>query len=195
MYRDWRVSVLGLLAAVVLACDRRFEPWVEPEAEPPAAERPVRIPGLASPSPATRPAPSPTSSPRPSSPPLPAPSATSSSLSADGMRISGTLRVASGAEVPAGGVLYVIARAPSGGPPLAVRRLDPGPFPLAFELGPGDAMIPGRPLAGSVVISARVDPDGDPLTREPGGLSATLDDPVGRGTRDVVLGLEPETAD
>jgi hypothetical protein len=94
--------------------------------------------------------------------------------------------VAAGGE----GVLFVIARSEGGGPPLAVKRLPIGPFPLAFEIGPADVMIAGRPFSGPITLSARVDRDGNPMTRDPGDALATLPAPVEPGARDVELRLE-----
>ncbi len=140
--------VLAFAIASVAACDRRFEPYVPPEEEPPRVEGPVRIPGLESPSPRTRMAAAP----------------------AGAGEVRGTVRLAGGAAPPEGGVLFVIARSGQAGPPLAVRRLPPGPFPIPFELGPADAMIPGRALSGSILLTARLDSDGDPMTRQEGDL-------------------------
>jgi len=48
----------------------------------------------------------------------------------------------------------------------------PGPFPLEFVVGPADVMIPGRPFAGPISLTARLDADGDPLSRDPADLVA-----------------------
>jgi hypothetical protein len=97
--------------------------------------------------------------------------------------------VVAGEGVAAGGdgVLFVIARSAGGGPPLAVKRLPIGPFPLAFEIGPADVMIAGRPFAGPITLSARIDRDGNPLTRDPGDAGATLPSAIEPGARDVEL--------
>jgi hypothetical protein len=106
---------------------------------------------------------------------------------AGGAPISG--RVVAGEGVAAGGegVLFVIARSAGGGPPLAVKRLPIGPFPLEFEIGPADVMMAGRPFAGSIALSARVDRDGDPLTRDPGDATATLPAAIEPGASGVEL--------
>jgi tetratricopeptide (TPR) repeat protein len=67
------------------------------------------------------------------------------------------------------------------GPPVAVKRLPATTFPLAFEIGPSDSMM-GQPLPAHARVEARVDSDGNPLTRTPGDPSARLDD-VAAGTR------------
>lgn len=106
-----------------------------------------------------------------------------------GAPISG--RVVAGEGVASGGegVLFVIARSAGGGPPLAVKRLPIGPFPLAFEIGPADVMIAGRPFSGPITLSARIDRDGNPLTRDATDAAAVLPAPVEPGARDVELTL------
>ena len=105
-----------------------------------------------------------------------------------GSTIQGVVRTAEGAVPARGGVLFIIARPEAGGPPLAVRRLPGGPFPMPFELGPGDAMIPGRPLTGEVVLTARLDADGDPLSKQQGDLTAEAGTvSVGSSGIDLVL--------
>ena len=101
----------------------------------------------------------------------------------------GTLRLADGLAAPAGGVLFVIARVRPAGPPLAVVRLPAGPFPIDFEIGPGDVMIPGMPFAGDIQLTARIDADGDPLTRSPEDLNGGLDKAVRPGGAEVELTL------
>jgi hypothetical protein len=145
-----------------------MEPWVPPEQEPPPAERPLRIPGL--------------EGPRQQSilraPPLP------------GNSIRGTLRLAEGVAAPPGGVVFVIARAEAGGPPLAAKRLA-GAFPLEFSLGPGDLMMQETPFTGPMRIAARVDEDGNPGTQGPGDLVAEHPESLSPGATGVELILAP----
>lgn len=145
-----------------------------PDQEPPAPERPVRIPGLSRPTPRVAELLAGTAAP---------PGA--------GAAIAGRIALAEGASPAGGGVLFVIARAPGGGPPLAVKRLPPGPFPLPFVLGPDDVMIPGRRFSGPITLTARLDADGDPLTRADHDLVAELDGPVQPGARGLELILHP----
>ena len=172
MHRLRAALLLCSLGLCALGCDRRLEPWVDAKDEPARSQRPVRIPGLGQPVPDALPA---------------APARGTAS----GGEIRGTLRVADGAEVPSGAVLFVIARAQGGGPPLAVKRLPAGPFPQSFAIGPQDAMIAGRPFAGPILLSARIDTDGDPLTRAPGDLAAQAESPLEPGADSVDLVLAP----
>jgi hypothetical protein len=51
-------------------------------------------------------------------------------------------------------------------------------------------MMAGRPFTGPITLTARVDRDGNPLTRDPADPSAELPAPVEPGTTDVELRLE-----
>jgi hypothetical protein len=164
-------ALLGL--ALASACDRRTAPWVAPADEPPKLERPLRIPGLEAPKPQA-------DAPRD----MPA-------LAATGAPIRGRVALAPGASAAPGGVLFVIARrdAAAAGPPLAVKRLPASGFPVEFEIGPGDMMIPGQPWSGPLFLSARLDADGNAMTRDPADPAATLPAPLEPGAADVQLVL------
>lgn len=180
-------AALTLVLAVSgpTGCDRRLEAYVPADQEPPAPERPVRIPGLAIPNPNM-------GQNRPSSLPQAMGQAQPGTRSGTGGEpIRGQVRLGADARNPGRGVLFVIARSGVGGPPLAVKRLAAGPFPMAFELGPGDVMIQGRPFSGKLTLTARVDVDSDPLTRDPEDLEASLEQPVEPGARGIDLVLKP----
>jgi cytochrome c-type biogenesis protein CcmH len=85
-------------------------------------------------------------------------------------------------------VLFIIAR-PSGstaGPPLAVKRIPQPVFPLKYSLGAQDVMIAGSQFSGKVVVSARLDKDGNPTTRQPGDLAGEYPkNPVEVGAQSV----------
>jgi hypothetical protein len=177
-------SRLGFFPLLLLAlgCDRRLEPYVAPEDEPARLERPVKVPGLENPAPRAT---------MPMGPPE-TPAARAGTTAPDGAPIRG--RVVAGEGVAAGGegVLFVIARS-GGGPPLAVKRLPVGPFPVEFELGPADVMMQGRPFVGPITLTARVDRDGNAMTREPSEPFAELAAPVEPGAEGVELRLEVAT--
>lgn len=84
-----------------------------------------------------------------------------------------TVDVAAGAKVPAGGLMFVIARAAgqTSGPPIAVKRVPVGAFPVTVEISSADSMN-GAQLPGMVRIDVRIDSDGNPLTKQPDDLSA-----------------------
>ena len=66
------------------------------------------------------------------------------------------------------GTLFIVARARGAerGPPMAVLRISDPQFPLDFEIGPAQVMIPGRRFAGAIDLTARLDSDGDAMTRD-----------------------------
>jgi tetratricopeptide (TPR) repeat protein len=90
-----------------------------------------------------------------------------------------------------GTVLFVTLREAGfgAGPPMAALRLVPSSFPLAFQIGQADSMR-GDPLPDSVLVEARLDSDGDPITRPRSDPYGRQDD-VKIGTRDLRLTLSP----
>jgi len=109
------------------------------------------------------------------------------------LRAAGTVELATAVTQtgPPTGVLFVIVRTAhtTSGPPTAVRRLDPGPFPVRFAIDDTDTML-GQPFAPRLRVEARLDRDGDPLTQQPGDLHAELDD-IPAGAQGLVLILHP----
>lgn len=111
----------------------------------------------------------------PSHPPMPE-GAPAAEAPAGGAHVSGEIDMDPGrGAAPPGAIVFVTARAvgQEGGPPLAVKRL-PAAFPLRFTLGSEDSMM-GQELPAELRLEARLDTDGDPLTRAAGDLSARLD--------------------
>jgi cytochrome c-type biogenesis protein CcmH len=69
--------------------------------------------------------------------------------------------------------LFIIARAPEGGPPVAVIRRPPSAVPGEFSLSDANAMIQGRSLAAypELAVVARLSRSGEPTAR-PGDWQA-----------------------
>jgi cytochrome c-type biogenesis protein CcmH len=187
-----RVVITLLLGLTLLAgCDQRVESF-DPD-EIPAQPDLSRIfpPEAAAP---------PTGTEAPSMPPAPpgqrrgAPPGQrrgAPPVAASGAPIRGTVRLAPGREEGAReGVLFVIARSPEGGPPLAVKRIQGPSFPLEFELGPGDRMVEARPFAGPLVLYARLDADGNATSRDPGDRQGAAPGLVNPGDSGIELLLE-----
>lgn len=63
---------------------------------------------------------------------------------------------------PPGATLFVIARAPGGGPPLAIRRIQAPRFPLVVSLSQADRMLDGVQIedGASILVSARLSASG-----------------------------------
>lgn len=110
-----------------------------------------------------------------------------------GSAISGVVRLAPGLEAPDSGTLFVIARGAGSGPPLAVRRLALGPFPLPFEIGPSDSHHGGSSFEGPIFLGARVDADGDVTTKGGDPLSAVAPRVLSTGETGIELVLVPTT--
>lgn len=87
-------------------------------------------------------------------------------------------------------VLFVIARAGAGGPPVAAIRAKAGELPLDFVLDDGAAMNPGNTLSQhkAVTLVARVSRSGQPMA-QPGDLEGTLAN-VAVGTSGVELVID-----
>jgi hypothetical protein len=94
--------------------------------------------------------------------------------------------------LPASGSLFVIARQRGSvaGPPLAVLRVARPRFPVAFEIGPENVMIPSMRFEGEIQISARFDSDGDAMTQLPGDLSGSASSAHAPGASGVDILLD-----
>jgi len=109
-----------------------------------------------------------------------------------GATISGTVELDGElySDRPANGMLFIIARTNPAGPPLAVLRVPTPSFPHAFEIGQAQVMIPTLQFTGEVQLSARLDSDGNALTRLPGDLSGGLATPLSPGAEGALLTLD-----
>lgn len=91
-------------------------------------------------------------------------------------------------------VLFIMAREkPVGDVPgrlVAVQRQAPVKLPASFELGEKDLMVPGSAFTGPFILSARLDRDGDPMTKGPDDLYATYAGEVKSGQKGVELVLK-----
>jgi hypothetical protein len=89
--------------------------------------------------------------------------------------------------VPAGAVLFLIARHGESGPPLAVQRIAGAELPLEFSIGPDDRMIEAIPFEGPLRLTARIDADGNATTRSPGDLQGAAAGAHQPGDADVAI--------
>jgi hypothetical protein len=183
--RVLRLAALGvLLVAAASGCNRNVEPYVD---------EPVRQPDLSRifPEGAERAGGMAAAEPPAAGPPGASAGRGAAPVAADGAPVAGTVELARSLEgrVPPGAILFLIARTAETGPPLAVKRIADPEFPLVFELGPDDRMIQAVPFAGPLQLTARVDADGNAMTREPGdlqGRSATGVQPGDRGVEVLI---------
>jgi len=175
-----RIALLGAVLALY-GCDRNLEPYDPAEQPrqpdlsrifPAGAERAERAqPGL---------------------PAAPEAARGPEVAAESGAPIHGTIQLAKNLEgqVVPGSVLFLIARRQEGGPPLAVKRIPSPRFPLDFELGPDDRMIQALPFAGPLSLSARVDSDGNAMSRTPGDLQGEAAGPFEPGANGIVLVID-----
>lgn len=96
-----------------------------------------------------------------------------------------------GMTVAPGAVLFVMAREAGfdSGPPAAVKRVPAVNFPITVTLSEKDSMA-GESLPGLLRIDARIDRDGDPLSKDPRDPLGSEDN-VRLGSGQVLLVLAP----
>jgi Flp pilus assembly protein TadD len=112
----------------------------------------------------------------PNHPPIEAPGAAAPAASSSPDAVHVTLALAAGMAPPQQGIIYVIAR-PAGvsaGPPAAVKRMPLSSFPVTFDMSSADSMM-GQPLPPKMHIEARIDSDGDAMTKDPKDPTASAD--------------------
>jgi len=112
----------------------------------------------------------------PNHPPVEAAAAAVPAPSSNAQAVHVTLALAAGAKPPQQGIIYVIARAAgvTAGPPAAVKRFPLSAFPMTFDVSAADSMM-GQPLPPNIRLEARIDSDGDAMTRNPSDPTAIAD--------------------
>ena len=89
--------------------------------------------------------------------------------------------------------LFIIARPATGGgaPPLAVKKIDRPKFPLDYTLTQENVMMQGTPFTGKINITARLDKDGNPVTRTRGDMTGEYKkNPAEVGTKNVDIVID-----
>ena len=97
------------------------------------------------------------------------------------------------ANVDSQATLFIIARRAdtAKGPPLAVKKIERPIFPLSYSLGPENVMMQGTPFAGHVMLTARLDKDGNPTTQQPGDLTGDYKkNPAAVGSNNINIILD-----
>ncbi len=130
-------------------------------------------------------------------PPAMAPSAASgsaSTTSASSPEMVVVVDLPRGVVVPPSALLFVIVREAGfeSGPPIAVKRVPAANFPITVTISDRDSMS-GESLPGLVRLDARVDRDGDPMTKDPRDPVASEDN-VRPGGGQILLVLVPGQA-
>jgi len=95
---------------------------------------------------------------------------------AAGASVKVTLQLAPGKTIPPNAVIWLMAReaGTASGPPLAVKRVPIGAFPMTVDFGAADSMM-GQPLPAKMRIDARVDTHGNPMVHDPNDPAAAQD--------------------
>lgn len=172
----YRTRILLPLALVTFGCSKGSDAPTAVTTPPPAAN----------PAPSSAPASQPGSQPAAAAEPQGAPFTGEVSLG-EGL---------SAADVKGTDVLFIMARESAGGGPgrlVAVQRHASVTLPQAFTVAPTDVMVPGMPFTGPFVVMARLDRDGDPMTRGQDDLYASAEGPVMAGQGAVKLVLKKGT--
>ena len=78
-------------------------------------------------------------------------------------------------------VLFIIARDPAGGPPVAVTRHNASALPGEFKLTDGDAMLAGRSLSQfpELEVVARLSLSGEPIAKSGDWFASAITKPGG----------------
>jgi cytochrome c-type biogenesis protein CcmH len=162
------------------------------------ASKPAGLPPMPAAAPAAPVPPPPTPSPMPAAATAPAaPGATTLEAPIDPKAaISGTIELPAKhrGEVSPSDVVFLVARRIADNPQargtlVAVKRLSATSFPIAFTLSARDMMVPTGAFDGDVSLAARVDKDGDPMTRRKGDIFGGLPK-VTVGARGVKVSLD-----
>lgn len=109
------------------------------------------------------------------------------------LTISGTITVdpALASKIAPNDRLFIIARRPEGGPPLAVQKIASPEFPLKYWLTQDDVMIPGAEFKGEALIIVRIDKDGQAGPPQPNDLEGTFQgNPVQVGDQNVDIVID-----
>ncbi|HEV8323877.1 MAG TPA: hypothetical protein VG389_19830 [Myxococcota bacterium] len=121
------------------------------------------------------------SAPFPAAAPAPAPFAAAAPAGGAVGSLSGSVDIdpAQAAKVAPTDTLFIIVRNAPVGPPLAVKRIVGPAFPVSFDIGPADAMAgPASWTGGPYWLAARLDKDGNAMSKNPGDVAGKIADPI-----------------
>lgn len=106
--------------------------------------------------------------------------------------VTGTVRLDPklASKMPQSATLFLMARpSAQGGAPLVAKRVHPVTLPLSFQLTSEDSMIPAEQMPAQLFLQARLDQDGDAISRTPGDVAGSLASPVAIGATGIELEL------
>ncbi len=107
---------------------------------------------------------------------------------ATGMGISGRILLSESVDTPTSGVVFIVARRSKegGGPPVAAKKVTSPRFPMAFRLNSEDLMMGGE-WPKEVWVEARLDADGNAMTKEQGDVASERLGPLLAGADSIQL--------
>lgn len=76
--------------------------------------------------------------------------------------------------------LFITAKSPAGGPPIAAKKMAPASFPVEFVLSSDDNMAGIQPASDALIISARLDQDGVAGPKQPGDWATDVTAKIGQ---------------
>jgi cytochrome c-type biogenesis protein CcmH/NrfG len=105
-------------------------------------------------------------------------------------RVSGTLTLTDGTSMPSTGAVFIIFRrtATPQGPPVAALRLPLSAIPGDYSAGDSDIMM-GGPWPEDVWVQARIDADGNAMTRSDDDLNSPVVGPIKSGSSSINLAI------
>ena len=108
--------------------------------------------------------------------------------------VSGTITLSAErmAKMGASDTLFILARpaGENGGPPLAVLKMVGMKFPLHYELGQEDVLMPGKFFTGKVEVQAVLRRSGIATLSVPGDVRGAHAKPVEPGAKDADIVLD-----
>ncbi|RME28068.1 MAG: hypothetical protein D6798_03240 [Deltaproteobacteria bacterium] len=112
------------------------------------------------------------------------------------VRVTGTVTLADGVTVPPDALVFITARSSQvpAGPPLAALRRSAAELPLEFTLSDSDMVMGGGTWPDTVWLQARVDLDGNAMTREEGAPETEVVGPITADSGPVTLTLQGSVA-
>lgn len=112
----------------------------------------------------------------------------------DGPFVSGTIALADSVKdkAPKGAALFIMARIEgmTAGPPVLVKRVNDVTLPYTFTLEQGDLMMQAATLPERLSLQARLDQDGDAMSKAPGDIVGASKEGFKIGSSNIDVALD-----
>lgn len=127
---------------------------------------------------------------RPAAAPEPAPEAPTAKAATEAPATLAAGVIEAPSDAPEAQAIYVSLRAPGvPGPPLAAKRVAPGPFPMDFVITEADRPMGQTPIPEKIELKVTLDVDGNPMSKSDTDLEHVMT--VTKGVTDVKVMLAP----